>query len=113
MTTNPTQPGAPEPSPDSPEVGGRTSAENLQYRLKVGARIDYLRNKRHLSVSDLARATGISRAHMHHLLKGDATMKFTTLKAVEKALGVKDLWAEEVEEVAAGELRHVAAAWRD
>jgi len=75
---------------DDPEV--RTTPADIAQRKRVGQRIEQLRRQRGLSIVNLAELAGVSRGHLHHIVNGDVTMKFTTLAAVVKALGVSDLF---------------------
>ncbi|MDI1446981.1 helix-turn-helix transcriptional regulator [Polyangium sp. 6x1] len=54
----------------------------------IGARIRELRREKDMSLSQLARASGLSKGHVSNLENGLALMSVGTLQAVARVLGV-------------------------
>lgn len=74
----------------------------------LAANLRRLRIARHLSLSELARATGMSKATLSSIENGRANPTVTTLSALSEALRVS--LAELLEELPLGEIRVVRAA---
>lgn len=74
--------------------GERTSPEDVAYRRRVGERIEAIRRQRGMTITELARLTHVSRAHVYQILKGNCTLRITTLNSISKVLGVEDLGSD-------------------
>lgn len=72
----------------------RATPEDIAQRQHYGQRIAELLKERHTGPTELSKATGISRGQIYRIIKGDYTMRFTTLEAICKALGVSSLDGE-------------------
>ena len=69
----------------------RTTPEGIAMRQHYGQRIAELSQQRGMGPTELAKAAGISRGQIYRIIKGDYTMRFTTMDAICKALGVHSL----------------------
>lgn len=71
-----------------PENGGKCETEPGQVRLRVGTTVRSLREQKGLTVTELARAAGLSPAHISEIERGLTAPSIRTLEKLAQALGV-------------------------
>lgn len=76
-----------EPSPQPAAKGGRCETGG-QVKARVGATVRALREKKGMTVTDLARSTGLSPAHISEIERGRTAASVATLEKLARALGV-------------------------
>lgn len=74
-------------SPEAEARGGRCETGG-QVKARVGATVRALREKKGMTVTDLARSTGLSPAHISEIERGRTAASVATLEKLARALGV-------------------------
>lgn len=86
------QPGRPRdihsPGAEGAPEGARCDTGGTQVRARVGSTVRRLREQKGITVTELARATGLSPAHISEIERGRTAPSVRTLEKLARALGV-------------------------
>lgn len=70
------------------ESGGKCETEAGHVKIRVGSTVRSLREQKGITVTELARATGLSPAHISEIERGRSAPSIRTLEKLARALGV-------------------------